>query len=152
MEYDDVSVGSCLLMFWGSALIDWLIDCALVRDLPALMHLGLYTSPLCPMSNHGTPKALLQFQMAPKLMLLISSCSKKKEPRCTCLSEAKASNLHRMWAEVSSFTPRFLHSGLSSSPRRWRCLLRVLCPVRKPVTTLDWLLLTFWHRSFTFKF
>ena len=30
---------------------------------------------------------------------------------------------------------------MSSSPSRWRCLLGVLCPVRKPVTTLDWVLL-----------
>ena len=30
---------------------------------------------------------------------------------------------------------------LSSSPSRWRCLLRVLCPVRKPVAALDWVLL-----------
>jgi len=81
------------------------------------------------MSNHGTPKALLQFQMAPKPILLISSGSKRKEPRYTCLNEAKASHSQRMWAEVSSFTPRLVHSGLSSSLSRWRCLLRVLCPV-----------------------
>jgi len=45
-----------------------------------------------------------------------------------------------MWAEVSSPTPHFLHKGLSSSPSRW-CLLRVLWPVRRPVTALDWILL-----------
>jgi hypothetical protein len=42
-----------------------------------------------------------------------------------------------MWAEVSSCAPHFLHSGLSLSPIKWRCLHRVLCPV----TTLDWSLL-----------
>ena len=66
----------------------------------------------------------------------------KKEPRCACLSEVKASHSQRMWAEISSFTPYLLHSGLSSSPSRWRCLLRVLCPVRRPITALDWVLLT----------
>jgi len=65
----------------------------------------------------------------------------KKEPRCLCLSEVKVSQSQRMWAEVSSFTPHPLHSGVSSSPSRWRCLLRVLCPVRRPVTALDWVLL-----------
>jgi len=30
-----------------------------------------------------------------------------------------------------------LHRGLSDRPIRWRCLLRVLCPVRRPVTALD---------------
>ena len=96
------------------------------------MHLGL----LCPTSNHGSPMALLKFQMAPKPKLLISSGSKKKEPRYICLSEAKASHSHKMWAEVSSLTPHFLHKGLSSSPSRWRCLLRVLWPVSRPVTAL----------------
>jgi hypothetical protein len=37
--------------------------------------------------------------------------------------------------------PHLLHNGLSDSPSRWRCLLRVLCPVRRPVTALDWVLL-----------
>jgi hypothetical protein len=77
--------------------------------------------------------------MAPRLILLISSGSKKEEPRYTCLSEAKASHSQGMWAEVSSSDPHLLHSGLSDSPTRWRCLLRVLrvCPVRRPLTALD---------------
>jgi hypothetical protein len=79
--------------------------------------------------------------MAPRILLLMSSGSKKKEPRYTCLSEAEASHLQRMWAEVSSSAPHLLHSGLSDSPIRWRCLLRVLCPVRRPVTALDCALL-----------
>jgi hypothetical protein len=61
------------------------------------MHLGLIeTGPLCPISNHGSPVALLKFQMAPMFMLLISSGSRKKEPRHICLSEAKASHPQRM--------------------------------------------------------
>jgi hypothetical protein len=74
-------------------------------------------------------------------MLLTSYGSRKKETRYICLSEAKVSHPQRMWAKISSLTPHFLHSGLSSSPNKWRCLLRVLCPVRRPVTTLDWVLL-----------
>jgi len=79
--------------------------------------------------------------MSPRLILLMSSGSKKKEPRYTCLSEARASHSQRMWAEVSSSAPHLLHSGLSDSPGRWRCLLRVLCPVRRPATALDCVLL-----------
>jgi len=71
----------------------------------------------------------------------MSSDSKKKEPRYTCLSEAKASHSQRMWAEVSSSAAHLLHSGLSDSPIRWRCLLRVLCPMQRPVTALDCVLL-----------
>jgi hypothetical protein len=46
-----------------------------------------------------------------------------------------------MWAEVSSSAPHLLHNTLSDSPVRWKCLLRVLCPVRRPVTALDCALL-----------
>ena len=73
----------------------------------------------------------------PRLILLMSSCSKKKEPRYACLCEAKASHSQRMWAEVSSSAPHLLHSGLSDSAVSSRCLLRVLCPVRRPLTALD---------------
>jgi len=76
--------------------------------------------------------------MAPRLVLLMPYGSRKKKPRYACLSEAKASQ--RMWAEVSTSAPH-LRSGLSDSPIRWRCLLRVLCPVRRPVTALDCVLL-----------
>jgi len=76
---------------------------------------------------------------------LYSSCllgpKDMKEPRYTCLSEALASHSHRMWAEVSFSAPHLLHNGLSDSPIWWSCLLRVLCPVRRPVTTLDFVLL-----------
>jgi len=77
--------------------------------------------------------------MAPRLILVMSFSS--KEPRYTCLREAQASHPQRMWAEVSSSAPHLPHNGLSYSPVRWRCLLRVLCPVRRPVTALDCVLL-----------
>jgi hypothetical protein len=57
-----------------------------------------------------------------------------------CLSEAKASHSHRMWAEVSFSIPHRLHIGLSASPSRWKYFLRVLCRVSIPVTTLAWAL------------
>jgi len=75
--------------------------------------------------------------MAPILSYLISSGSKKKEPRCVCLSEAKTSHSHKMWIEVSSSVPRFLQEGLLLSPIVYKCLLKVLCPI----TTLDCVLL-----------
>jgi hypothetical protein len=74
--------------------------------------------------------------MAPKIILLMSPACKKKQPRYVCLSKAKASHSQRMWREVSSSAPHLLHSGLSSISSRWRYLLRVLCPVRRPVTAL----------------
>jgi len=59
------------------------------------------------------------------------SSGSKKEPSYTCLSEAKASHLHRMWAEVSSSAPNLLYDGLSEKPH-WvsnigNSLLRVEC-------------------------
>jgi hypothetical protein len=65
------------------------------------------------------------------------SGSRKKDPRQICLSVTKASHSHSTWAEVSSPAPHFLHKGLSTSPIMWRCLLRVLCPVRMDAP-LNW--------------
>jgi hypothetical protein len=71
----------------------------------------------------------------------MSSGSRKKEPKYACLVEAKASHQQRLWAEVSSSAPHFLHSGMFVNPIKWRCLRRVLYPVRSPVTTLHCVLL-----------
>jgi hypothetical protein len=89
----------------------------------------------------GSPAALLKHQMAHRFWFFMSSGSKKEELRCACLIEAKASHRQRMWTEVSSSAPHFLHSGLSTNPIKWGCLHRVLYPVRSPVTTLDFSLL-----------
>jgi hypothetical protein len=72
--------------------------------------------PLCHISIHRRPVTLLKFQKAPRLILLMSSGSKKKEPRYACLSEARASHSYRMWAKVSSCAAHLLHYGLSDSP------------------------------------
>jgi len=72
---------------------------------------------------------------------LISSGSKKKEPRYVCLSEARASHSHRIWTEVTSSVPHLLQMGLLCSPIIYRCLFKVLCPVSRPITTLGCVLL-----------
>jgi len=71
----------------------------------------------------------------------MSSGSKKKEPRYVCLSETNASHSHKMWTEVSSSVPHFLQMGLLHNFIIYRCLLKVLCPVSRPKTTLDCVLL-----------
>jgi len=58
-----------------------------------------------------------------------------------CLSEARASHAHKTWTEVSSSVPHFLQMGLLLSPITYKCRLRVLCPVRRPMTNLDCVLL-----------
>jgi len=73
-----------------------------------------------------SPVPLAQFQMAPILSVLISSGSKKKEPRCVCLGEDKASHSHKMWTEVSS-VPHFLQVRLLLSRIIYICLLKVTC-------------------------
>ena len=94
-----------------------------------------------PISAQGSPVPLLKFQMAPRLKLLISSGSKKKERRYTYLSEVKTSHSQRMWAEISSSAPHLLRKGLLFSPIKWGCLLRVLGPAWRPIMTLDCVLL-----------
>ena len=79
--------------------------------------------------------------MAPILLFVTSSGSEKKEPIYACLSEAKALHSHTTWTEVSSSVTRLLQVGLLLNPNMYRFLLKVLCLVRRPVTTLDWVLL-----------
>jgi len=75
--------------------------------------------------------------MVPIIRYILFSGSKKKEPRYECLSEAKASHLHKMWTEVSSSVLVFLQVGLFISLITYRSILRLLGPVKIPVTTLD---------------
>ena len=58
-----------------------------------------------------------------------------------CLSEAKTSHAYKMWTEVSSSIPHFLQMGLLLSPITYKYLLRALCPVRRPITGLNFVLL-----------
>jgi hypothetical protein len=51
----------------------------------------LLTGPLCPIKIYGSPVTLTKFQVAPRLTFLIFSGSRKKQPRYTYISEAKAS-------------------------------------------------------------
>jgi len=91
--------------------------------------------------HHQTNAGLIKFQMAPILSFLISLGFKKKEPSYTCLSEAKVSHSHELWTEISSSVPHFLQMGLLLSPITYKCLLKVLCPVSRPITALDCVLL-----------
>jgi len=51
-----------------------------------------------------------------RIKILMSSGSKKKEPKCICLSKAKASHSQRVCAEDSFSSSHFLHEGLLLSP------------------------------------
>jgi len=79
--------------------------------------------------------------MAPMPSTLMSSGSKKKKPRYACLSEANASHSLKMWTEVSSSVPHFLQIESLHNPMMCQCLLKALCPVSRPITTLDCVLL-----------
>ena len=93
------------------------------------------------MPGYRSPVPLIKFQMAPTPSTLISSGSKKKEPRYLRLSEAKVSHLHKICTEVFSSVPHFLQVWSLLSPITCRCLLSVLYPVSRPITTLVFSLL-----------
>ena len=93
------------------------------------LHLGIIEIPMCPMSDHWKSAALLKSHMPPKLVLWISCCSRRKRPSCASLSEFRTSLSLKTWAEVSSSNPHLLQTKLSTIHGRWRCFLRVLCPV-----------------------
>jgi hypothetical protein len=91
--------------------------------------------------GYRSPVPLTKFQMAPTPSTLISSGSIKKEPRYICLREAKASHSHKICPEVSSSVPLFLQVRLLLSHITCRRLLKMLCPVSRPITALDCVLL-----------
>jgi hypothetical protein len=99
-----------------------------------------------------SPVPSAKFPMAPISSSLMSSGSKKKEPRYAYLSEAKASHSHKMWTEVSSLVSHFLQAGLLLNPIVYRRLLKVLCPVSRPLTTLDCVLLKDSNRASVARF
>jgi hypothetical protein len=116
-----------------------------IQALSGLVHLGLKTDPLCPTIYHYVKAALFLYQRSRwplYLSFLVFSGSKKKEPRCACLSEAKASHSHKMWTEVPPSVPHSLQVRLSLSHITYKCLLKLLCPIRRPITTLDCVPLT----------
>jgi len=109
-----------------------------IRVLPGPVHLSLKTGPLCPMfyTKLEEPCSLSKVPDGLCSCFLMSSRSKKNEPTYVCRSETKSSHLHRMTNEVSSSVPHFLQVQLLLSPIIYKCLLTVLCPVSRPVTTL----------------
>jgi hypothetical protein len=98
--------------------------------------------------NSKSHVALPKFHMAPLISYVISSGSKKKEPRCVCLTEAKSTHSHKLCTEISFSAKHFPQVGLRPSPITYKCLLKVLCPVWRPITTLDCVPLKgFWERK-----
>jgi hypothetical protein len=74
--------------------------------------------------------------MAPVFSFLIYSGSKKKEPSCACLSEAKTSHSHNVdWGFLPSTSLPTVQLLLSTIT--YKCLLQLLCPVSRPIKTLD---------------
>ena len=70
------------------------------------------------------------------------SWSKKKEPRYVCLSDAKASHSHKMWYWGFLLSTTLPTKGVITQPHYiYKCLLKVLCPVSRSITTLDYVLL-----------
>ena len=100
--------------------------------------------------GQGSPVPLLKLQMAHRLWLLISSGSKKKEPRYVWVKPWLGTHTN-MWAEVSSSAPNLLHKGLLVSPIKWRCHLRELSLVRRPMTTQNCVVLKYKNLVFVVR-
>jgi len=105
-----------------------------VRKLPGPMHLGLRTGPLCPMFCTKLEE-LCSFSKVPD-GLWCPQGPKRRNPD-GFVSVKTIPHTRKTWTEVSSSVPHFLKIGLLLSPIIYKCLLKVLCPVRMPITTLD---------------
>jgi hypothetical protein len=124
-----------LLSVEGKCETDWLIG-KWVWALQPRCTQAFYKPALCaPNTTQGSPATLLKCQMAPGFGSWCPLAPKRSLDEHAWLRP----RLHtdRTWAEVSSSTPHFLHSGLSINPIKWRCLRSVWCAVRSLVTTLE---------------
>ena len=93
------------------------------------------------MPNHGSPVPVLKFQIVPRLRLLTPFGSKKKEPNMHVWVSRRLHTRTERELRFSSSASHLLLKGLSISPIKHRCHLRVIYPVRRPVTSLDCVLL-----------
>jgi len=114
------------------------------------MHLGLRTDPLCPMfcTKLKEPCSFTIVPDGPYTKFPDILKVQKKGPKCVCLSKTKAWHSHKVYIEVSSSVPHFLEVGLLLSPITYKCLLMVLYPVRRPITTLNCVLLNDNNQAF----
>jgi hypothetical protein len=115
-------------------LIAWLI-CSWVRDLTVPMHLGLSWQAL------WEPCCFAKVPDDPQTYTVDVLWLQEEGAQIHMFEWSQSFTLTKNVADVSSSAPHLLHNGLSDSPIRWRCLLRVLCPVRRPVTALYYVLL-----------
>jgi hypothetical protein len=96
-----------------------------------------------PHYNLWEPYPFAKVPDGPQTYILNILWLQKKAAQIHIPERSQGFTLTKIWAEVLSSAPHFLHNELSLSPFKWSCLLRVLCPVRRPVTTMDCILLTF---------
>ena len=125
---------------FGTSYTGWIeLNGIWVRDLPGPMNLGLRTGPLCPIFHtklegpcsfskvpDGSPYLVSWYPQGPKRRNLDMYVWVKPRP-----------HTHKIWTEVSSSVPHFLQVELLLIPIIYRWLLKVLCPVSGPITTLD---------------
>jgi hypothetical protein len=144
--YSAVNLGKFRTPFRNEAFLNliWIeLDGIWVRALPDPMHLGLRTGPLCPMfcSKLEKPRSFRKVPDGPYTKF--PDIRVHKEETQMCMSEWSQDltlTQHVDWGFFVS-RPHFLQVGLLLSPITYKCLLRVLCPVRTPIITLDCVLL-----------
>jgi hypothetical protein len=118
-------------------LIGWLW----VQGLAAPMHLGLYWQALCvPLHFKG---ALLLYQSSRWPPDLYSWCplTSRRSPDTYAWANPRLHIDKGCGQRFHALLHTFYTMGCLSAPIKCRCVLRLLCPVRRPVTTLDCILL-----------
>ena len=101
------------------------------------MHLALNLQGLCaPCQIKGALLLYWISRWTPSLYSSYPQAPRKRSPDAHVWVRPK----HHIHKDCDF--PLSLHTSFTMDcPSRWRHLLRVLCPVRRPVTALDWVLL-----------
>ena len=117
-------------------MIDCLI-CDWVWDLTIPMPLGLHWWALVSHINLWEPCCFTKVPDGPQTYTFNVLWLQEEGAQIRMYEWSQSFTLTKNVGWGSSSAPHLLHCGVSDSPIRWRCLLRVLCAVRRPVTALD---------------
>jgi hypothetical protein len=127
------------LTLWWCDIIWIELNHIWVRALPGPLHLGLKTGPLCPMFYNKLMEPCFFSKVPNGLCTLFPNILwVQKEGTQMCMSE---------WSQGLTLTQNvdwgfllrttFPTNGVILNPITYKCLLKVLCPARRPITTLD---------------
>jgi hypothetical protein len=133
----------CFVFIWEQTAtcatysINWLVFITKFESVFSAVRTGPLNEAVCSLSLKVKGDLFLYHSSRWSLDLLSSDPHGPTRRHPMCISEWIQGRTPKMCTEVSPSVPHLLQVRLSLSPITHKCLLKVLCPVRKAITVLD---------------